>query len=417
MTMTLPLMVPITQRFPDDNVGDVAAAVHSAIETLNPPNLSGQRIAITAGSRGIASIVDVLRTVVKYVRQRGGEPFIIPAMGSHGGGTAEGQTAVLEKYGITEKGVDAPILASMDTVIVGQTRWGSPVHKDRLAHEADGIVIVGRVKEHTNYDGRHESGLVKMLAVGLGKKNGADCFHDLAMNHGYEAALLETAAQMIGASRVVFGLGLVENAYGHIARIEACTQDQLFATDARLLEYSRTIKPKLPVEELDLLIVDEIGKDISGTGMDTKVVGRIYHFGQPEPKKPRIKRIFVRDLTKATAGNATGIGLADFTTRRLAESIDRESTYVNCLTANHPEVAKLPVIFDTDREAIETAIATCGLGDPAQARVIRIRNTLDMLQMQVSESLAEALSKCEGIQVHGSPTEMLFDGMGNLVSQ
>lgn len=412
--MEFPRFFRVRQDFPNDRVADIGQAVRDAVEGCGAVIQPGASLAVTAGSRGIASIVEVLRALVDELRRRGAVPFLVPAMGSHGGGTVEGQLGVLTRYGITEAALGVPIRASMETVRVGETRWGSPVFLDRHAMESDGIVIAGRIKEHTNFEGRHESGLLKMLAVGLGKRDGAAAFHDLTMARGYEAALMETATVALRHAPVLLGLGLVENAYKQIARIAACLPADFAGTDAELLAWSRTLKPKLPVGELDVLIVDCLGKNISGTGMDTKVIGRIYHFGQPEPVSPRIKRVIVRELTEATGGNATGIGLADFTTTRVFQRIDARSTRLNSMTANHPEMARIPPWFDTDREMLEAALETTGLPDPSRARILQIRDTGNLLEMHASDPLMDELRAMDRITVLDGPFELAFDAKGQI---
>jgi hypothetical protein len=375
----------------------------------------GETVALTAGSRGIAHIALILRSVVEYLRDLGASPFIVPAMGSHGGGTAEGQRAILESYGITEEFVGAPIRAGMEVVPLGDTAEGYPVVLDRHAASADHIGVVARVKPHTGFHGRIESGLLKMMMIGLGKHAGALEYHRILLEEPYDRVVRSVARTMLARAPVAFGLALVENARDETALVEAVAPARFEEREERLLERARELIGRLPLREADLLIVDEIGKDVSGAGMDTNVVGRKRaHRGDPGPaEQPVMRHIFVRGLTAHTHGNAAGIGFADFTTRRLVEAMDYRSTVINCLTGGVAEAAALPVWFDSDREAIDAALGLLGRRRPAEARILHIRNTLLLEELEMSEPcLAEPpRTRFEPL---GPPRPLSFDAAGNL---
>jgi len=373
----------------------------------------GMRIAITAGSRGIANNVLILATLVSELKAYGAQPFLIPCMGSHGGATAEGQLEILRALGVTEASVGCPIISQMDVVELGYTQEGFPVYIDKEAAGADGIVVVNRVKPHTEYTGDIESGLMKMMTIGLGKHKGALTAHRYSVQYGYQAVILSIAGEILKSAPILFGLALVENAYDETARVVALWPDSFEETEKALLEKAKGFLATLPFDKLDILIIDEMGKEISGTGIDTNVIGRIMFIGSPEPEWPRITRIVVLDLTEESRGSAVGVGLADFITRRLANKIDYRVTYINCFTAMTPEKARLPAVGETDREAIEWAFQTIGAVEPQQARVVKIKNTLDLSRLYLSQSLVSELNVKLGWQVEGKDHELYFDSEGN----
>jgi hypothetical protein len=410
-------MVRLRQRFDRPRVEDVAAAVRQALHTLDLGRVirPGQTVALTAGSRGIANIPVVLRAVVRGLRDLGARPFLVPAMGSHGGSTAEGQRQVLESYGITEAFVGAPIRAAMDVVSLGTTAEGFPVVLDRHASEADHVGVVARVKPHTSYHGPIESGLLKMMMIGLGKHAGALAYHRLLLEHPYDWVVRSVGRLMRAQGKIAFGLALVENAYVETALVEAALPGDFEPVEERLLALAREWLPRLPWREADLLIVDEIGKEISGSGLDTNVVGRKRAFRGEEPEgQPRMRFIFVRGLSAQTHSNAAGIGLADFTTTRLVGAMDYHSTVLNCLTSGYPEAARLPVHFDSDREVIDAALAILGTRSPEEARIVHIRNTLAVEELEVSEPCLEQAWRQTDFTVEGGPYELSFDARGDL---
>src|SRR5579884_1678081 len=341
-----PRFVRIRQRFERPRVEDVAAAVRAALEPLGLEKTirPGHTVALTAGSRGIANIPVVLRATAEFLKRLGARPFLVPAMGSHGGGTAEGQRHILESYGITEEFVGVPIRASMEVVSLGDTKEGFPVVLDRHASEADHIGVVARVKPHTGYHGPIESGLMKMMMIGLGKHAGALAYHRILLEYPYDQVVRSVGRTLMAAAPIAFGLGLVENAYDETALVEGVAPEEFEPREERLLVEARRLLARLPLRKADLLIVDEIGKNISGSGMDTNVVGRKRAFRmQPPPEGiPTLRLIYVRGLSEKTHGNAAGIGLADFTTTRLVQSMNYQATVINCLTAGYPDSANLP---------------------------------------------------------------------------
>jgi hypothetical protein len=409
----LPGMVRIKQAFQGPALPDVRAATREALARVTLPVRPGQTVALTAGSRGIVNIDGIVRAAVDHLKALGARPFIIPAMGSHGGGTAAGQRAVLEHYGITEASMGCPVRATMDVVQVGEVR-GLPIWLDRHAAEADWLGVVNRVKPHTGFAGAIGSGLLKMMTIGMGKHRGAVQAHRANIRLGYETMIVALGQEMLRVARVAFGLGIVENGYDETALIRAFLPAELEAGERELLTLAKAWMAKLPCDPIDLLIVDEMGKDISGTGMDTNVIGRHATFFERPFTAPRITFIVALGLSAASHGNANGIGLADFTTRRLAGQIDWEPTYVNALTACSPSGPKLPTVLDTAQEAITVALACLGLERPAAARVVRIQNTLRLAELDVSEALLPELRGRAEIAVLGEPRPLAFDADGAL---
>jgi len=412
--MPLPRMVRVRQHFPRPRVADIGGAVRQAMSQARLPIRPGDTVAVGAGSRGIANIAAIVRATVDWLREAGARPFIIPAMGSHGGATAEGQREVLAHYGITEASMGCPVRATMDVVQVGEA-LGMPVWVDRLAAEADWIGLVNRVKPHTDFKGSIESGLFKMMTIGLGKYRGATQYHRANVTHGYETVITAVGREVLARARIGFGLGVVENGYDETARIEAFNAADLEAGERRLLAEARAWMARLPCSPLHVLVVEEMGKNISGAGMDTNVIGRPSNPHEPFPAEPRILWIVVLDLTEQSYGNAVGIGNADFTTRRLVDKIDMKPTLINAITACAPTGARIPATFETDREAVETALDCIGLTPAAAARVIRIRNTLMLGEIECSEALLPEIQAREDLEVLGEPRPLAFDAAGRIV--
>lgn len=414
--MRFPKVVPVRQRFQSTRVDDIPARVAREVsrldlsERLNP----GDSVAITAGSRGVANIAAITRSLAEELKERGARPFIVPAMGSHGGGTAAGQRGVLERYGITEAAMGAPIRATMETLPIGETREGVPVVLDRNALEADHIAVVNRIKPHTDFDAEIESGLTKMLAIGLGKHQGAIRYHRANKRYGYYRVLTGVAEVVRRRCSILLGLGIVENGYDQTGVIEAMTSDDLFEVEARLLKVAKSWLARIPFEQGDLLLVDEMGKNVSGTGMDTNVIGRRAGSGKPFAGAPRFSRVVVRDLTPESYGNAIGVGMADVVTRRLVDKIDTRPTYVNALTSTNLESVRIPVTVDSDREALETAISTSSAPSGEDCRMVWIRNTLKLDRLVASEALLDEVEGNRDLQVLGNPGELDFDAQGNL---
>lgn len=415
--MTLPKMYRIRQRLNPPVVADVAAAVRDEIARLDLRGRlkPGGRVAVTGGSRGVANIATILRATCDSLKALGAHPFIVPAMGSHGGATADGQLQVLARYGVTPESMGVPILSSMETVEIGRMSWGLPVLLDRYAAEADHIVLVNRVKPHTNFRCHVESGLMKMLVIGLGKHQGALLAHRAAVDIGLDRMVPEVGRYSLSRLPVLFAVATVENARHQTARVQAMRAEVLEETEARLLQEAWSLLGRIPFDFLHLLIVDEMGKDISGTGMDPNVIGRMYFFPNEEPKSPRYIRILVRDLTEATTGNAVGMGLADFATRRLVNKVNFHYTYTNALTGLSPMRSKMPIVFETDHDAIQGALKTIGLTDPPDARVARIKNTLELEHLFASEALLSEMRERKDLEVVDGPWEFQFSGTGDLV--
>lgn len=410
-----PRMQRVRQRFDGPRLTDVPAAVRAELERsgLLHPIGRGSAVAITVGSRGIRDIVAVVRTLAEMVRAAGALPFVVPAMGSHGGATADGQQRIVEELGVTADATGAPIRASMETVHVGTTSDGIPMHFDRCAHDADHVIVVGRVKPHTNFSGDIESGLLKMLVVGLGKHAGATVYHRAFVQHSFGHVVRTVGRELLARCRIAGGLAVVENADDETALIEAVLPADFEVRERQLLVLAKRWMPRLPIRRPDLLIVDEMGKNISGSGMDTNVVGRKPH--GPCDHDPEVRRLFVRELTPETHGNAYGIGLADFATSRLVRAIDYQTTIINCMTAAHPEAAAIPIHFETDRAAIDAALSTIGLRPPDQARVVRIRNTLRLTQVEVSEACSPDLTDRPDLERLDAPRDLTFDANDNLL--
>ncbi|MFP3952416.1 MAG: DUF2088 domain-containing protein, partial [Candidatus Bathyarchaeia archaeon] len=350
------------------------------------------------------------------VNELGADPFIVPAMGSHGGATPRGQIKVLESLGITEESVGAPIISSMETVRIGELDDGTPVHMDKNAFASDGIIVVNRVKPHTDFKGKIESGLYKMMAIGLGKQRGAETIHG-NFSRGYHELITAVGEFILKNSPIIMGIALVEDAHHKLSIIRALEPSE-FKQEEKLLEIAKEMLARLPFKEIDVLVVEEIGKNISGVGMDTNITGRFWMPGEEDPRAPEIKRIVVLDLTEETHGNALGIGLADLTTRKVFSTIDYEEMYVNGLTQGTTEPSKIPPFRPNDRDAIATAIRISGVKEPEKVKLVRIKNTLDLEDIWLSEELLKVLNKSgpsDGIEVMGKLSEMRFDIVGNLV--
>ncbi|NRF93728.1 DUF2088 domain-containing protein [Paenibacillus frigoriresistens] len=415
--MALPKIIKIRQHFHApvvEHIEETIAAQLTKTE-INERIKPGMRIAVTAGSRGIANISKIIAAVVAELKRRGACPFIVPAMGSHGGATAEGQIEVLESLGVTEANCGAPIISSMETVQIGNTPEGVPVHMDKYAHEADGVVLIARIKLHTDFKSPVgiESGLMKMAAIGLGKHRQALLLHTYGV-HGIRDIMPEVGKVVIESGRILFGVGIVENASEQTAILEAIEPERIYAREQELLLESARMYPKLPVEDVDILIVDQIGKNYSGTGMDTNIIGRMRIQGNPEPEQPRIKYIIAGDLSEESHGNALGIGLADLTTLRLTEKIDRKVMNENVITSTFLQRASIPIVLDNDREALRAALRANWNVSEDKAKIIRIFSTLHLEHMYVSEAVYEEMRSLPNISTEGEWETLSFDEFGNL---
>lgn len=413
--MEFPKIVKVRQKFPRPRVEDVEAALREQLgrEEIASTVKPGMSVALTAGSRGIAALDVILRSLVAILKEMGAEPFIVPSMGSHGGATAEGQVEILESLGVTEESCGAPIRSSMEVVEIGATDRGVPVYMDRIASEADGVVLVNRIKAHTDFRSNIESGLVKMASIGLGKHEQALALHGYGVE-GIRDFMVEVGEKVLESGHILFGVGTVENAYDEPAIIEAIPPEKILRREAELLAEYMDMMPALPVSEIDVLYVDSLGKNYSGTGMDTNVIGRFRILGVEEPERPAVKYLIVGDISRESHGNALGVGLADLTTRRLAEQVDRKAMNANVITSTFVERAKVPMTLENDEEAIETAVR-CNWGvPPDETRFVRIPNTLHLEYLHVSENLLEeALGN--GVEVVGEAADLGFDDNGNLL--
>jgi hypothetical protein len=413
MDCALPRMVRVEQRFPRPKVADIRAELAATVQALPRRDLAGKRVAITCGSRGIPSAADIMAELVAVLKESGATPFIIPAMGSHGGASAEGQRRVIEDYGITERRVNAPILASMEVVQVGELPEGVPLYCDALARGADGIVLFNKIMPHSAYKAPIESGLIKMAAIGLGKHRGASTLHTFGFDE-FPRILRSAGEHLIRTLPVVFGLAVLENAYGELASLEAIPAERIPEREPELLAEAKRIMSRLLLPAIDVLVVDEFGKDVSGAGLDPNVTGRPAT-RRPGFHAPPIQKIIVRDLTPASHGNAAGIGMADFTTLRCVEKIDLGISYTNVFTARVMDSIRIPVVLSSDRETIVVALKTCNRVTPENARVVRIRNTKSLHVIAVSESCLPDIEGRSDLAVLSPPYPMEFDAAGYLI--
>ncbi|MHC1761238.1 MAG: lactate racemase domain-containing protein [Negativicutes bacterium] len=409
----LPKMVRISQNFSTFAIQDVAATLR---EELRKPTIAGRvkkdmRIAVAVGSRGVADIPLIVRIVVEELKKLGGKPFIVPAMGSHGGATAEGQAAVLAALGVTESSAGCPIISCMDTVELGVLENRLPVLMDKNAMQADGIVVINRVKPHTSFSGANESGLAKMITIGLGKQKGADSCHMLGFQH-MEKLIVEMARIKFQQAPFLFGVGIVENSYDKVAKIAAIPAEEIIECEKQLLVEAKKNMPKILFNPLDILVVDSMGKEFSGAGCDPHVTGRA---SVPYiTMRQQTTRLVVLDITDQSHGNATGMGLADITTRRLVDKIDFDFTYANVLTATTVQAARIPLTVETDRLAIQAAVKTCNVAEKSRIRMVRIPNTLHIGHIYISECMLEEARQQSNITVLDEPAEFVFDAAGNL---
>lgn len=409
--LRIPPLYHVHQTLPTGDPIDVEKTVEAEWNRLSlSAQVAGKRIALGFGSRGVAAVDIIARKLVALVKEANGEPFIVPAMGSHGGATPAGQIEVLSGLGITESSVGCPIRATMEVVDMGMTDTGLPALVDRNVAEADGLILTNRIKVHTDFHGAHESGLLKMLAIGLGKETGARAIHQFGVT-GLRDYMPVIATHLLEKVNWIAGFGTVEDGYHRPAHIEAFSKDELVKGEQRLLIRSRELMPRIPVDNFDVLIIDEMGKDISGAGMDTNIVGRWLIDGEPEPESPCIKVIVVLDLTEASHGNATAYGIADFMSRRLFDKIDFGITTKNLFTSGFLQRARMPLVFDNDFEAIQSAIFDAyrsHIGDHHQVRMIRIKNTLDLENMWVTKNIADELRGQSNIEVNDDAQELAF---------
>jgi hypothetical protein len=416
---SFPKMIRVQQNYPAPVKLDIDGVLTREFAAVRSRIKPGARIAVAVGSRGISNLAAIIRSVIKNVKDAGGVPFIIPAMGSHGGATAEGQIEVLGTYHITEAAMGVSIRASMEVKQVGVSEDGVPCFCSVEAANADGVIIVNRIKPHTDFAGELGSGVMKMAVIGLGKQKGANTMHMAAQRIGYEQAIRGIARVIIRETPVLCGVGILEDQHHDTGKLAVMPREQIEPMENQLLIEARNIMPLLPFEEIDLLIIDRIGKNISGCGMDPNVIGRsVYGYvSSISPVgsfRPYIRRIFVRDLTPETHGNAIGIGLADITTTRLVKGMDHRFTYINALTAVQPQVAKIPIHFDTDREALEQSIASLAITDGRPPMIVRIADTLSVAHFEASEAMLPLIHSKPQLKVLSGAKDMVFGADGNL---
>ncbi|WP_188397885.1 MULTISPECIES: lactate racemase domain-containing protein [Sporomusa] len=393
----MPSMFLVHQKFSCAAINDIAGEVSGAFTqaALQCEIKAGQKIAVAVGSRGIANISTIVRCAINELKRLGADPFIVPAMGSHGGATAAGQTKVLASLGITAEQTGVPVVSSMEVILLGQTPDGVPVYLDKSAAEAEGIFLINRIKPHTDFDAPVESGLIKMIAIGLAKHKGCVAIH----THGLAKYIPQAADIVINKTNIIGGLAIIENSREKTEQLEVIRGSQLIRREPELLAKAKKLMARLPFQQLDLLIVRTMGKTISGTGMDTNVIGRQRVEGLPEPGNIAIKRIVVLDLMDDSYGNALGIGLADFTTQKLVDKIDFKTMYANVISTGYLERGKIPIYLSTEQETIETALKTIGPVKPQDAHICVIRNTLEMEELVVSASLLPAIQKQDNLEV------------------
>ena len=415
--MTFPKFAKIKQKLQMEMIHDIPGKISEQFNQVNADEKiqPGMNIAITVGSRGIANIPLIVKSVVAEVKKRGAFPFIIPAMGSHGGATAEGQVEVLKGLGVTEESAGCDIRSSMEVYEIGKTSAGIPVYIDQHAYHADGIILMNRIKPHTDFKKDLESGIVKMASIGMGKHKQALALHAHGIK-GIRDMMPEVGRFVIHNTNTLFGIGIVENAKEDTAIIEAISPKDIEEREKELLIKAFELMPALPADQIDILVVDEIGKDFSGTGMDTNIIGRVRVLDVEEPKNPSIKYIIASNLSEASQGNALGIGLAHLTTRRLFEKIDIKSMNENVITSTFLDRAKIPIVLESDREALTVALrATWGV-DPKNARIVRIPNTLHIEELYVSEVIYHELKNQDHIEVVEGLSEVEFDENGYFLS-
>jgi hypothetical protein len=409
-------MHTVTQRVVSRPMTDIVGSVRRQVAALADrlAVAPGATVAVGCSSRGISNYATIVGAVVGGLRDLGLAPFCFPAMGSHGSATAVGQARVLAQAGITEETMGCPIRSSLEVETIGELPTGMPVVMDRHAYRADAFVVVNRVKPHTEFTHLFESGLMKMTAIGMGKECGATVYHRYFLRDGY-GATIEAVVDLITAARpLLFGVGIAEDGNGATAEVEVMPAPELAAAEARMLRQVKTLVPRLPFDDIDVLVIDEMGKDISGSGMDTMIIGRLaMPLLSPDPETPRIKRIVVGDLTARSGGNADGVGLADFITQRLHDKIDRQALYINALAGSEPEHARIPMVLPTVREAVQAAMATIGPTRPETLRLVHIANTKDLATIEVSTALAAECISREGVALIGEPFDLVYTADGD----
>jgi len=413
-----PRMVKIKQRFQTNPIEDLAGTISAEFKNVSAADhiRQGQRVAVTAGSRGVNNIADITKATIEELLKLGADPFIVPAMGSHGGATAEGQRELLNHFGISERTMGVSVNSSMEVVSLGSTKDNIPVYIDKHAYTADHIIAINRVKPHTDFEGVIESGMLKMLAIGLGKQHAADCYHNLFMERGHYHVITQAARLILDTCPITFGIGIVEDQRDDTAIIKMTPREDIESEDQRLLIEAKNFLPRIPFAQFDILIVDEMSKTFSGTGMDQNVIARSVIPYHVVPDSPAIARIFVRDLAEESGGNALGIGNADFTTTRLVNKIDRDVTYMNTFTSSCPEIIRIPASFDQDRDALDACFTTLPLRKKGDARIVHIKNTLHLETLFLSETMLAEAEQNEDLEVISPAEPLSYGDDGNIAN-
>ncbi len=414
-----PRIAVIEQQFPRPKIDSIEKTVRDQFQEYdwNGFDFTSKKIAVASGSRGIVNIAHIVKAVIDNLKERGAEPFVIPAMGSHGGATVEGQTKILADYGITPETMGVPVRATMETVQVSETELNVPVYTDKNAFESDGIILVNRIKPHTDFHGDVESGLMKMITIGLGKKDGADAFHSRTSMFPHDKIILSISQKVLETGKILMGFAVLENAYHETAEIHGIPAAQIEARERELLPRAKSLMPSLPVEKADVLIIDRMGKNISGTGIDPNITGRWYGVNYRIQEKPDITRIVVLDVTAESKGNAVGLGLADFIPQRVIDKMDKDITYLNAITSRNILNAFTPLAFETDRKALEQCMISLGkMITSENVRLLHIRDTLSVTTLEASEALLPELKELPQVTTISELREMQFDGKGNFAS-
>lgn len=391
-------LTKIRQHFTKNGLADVKGEVSKELLKLRHLIKPGTTVAIAVGSRGIRNIALIVREVAGFIRANGATPFIVPSMGSHGNAIAEMQAQILSDYGISEKDLGVPVRSSMDVIELPQGDSPVGVFTDKNASQADGIILINRIKPHTDYHGNYESGLVKMTVIGLGKEKQASAIHSYGV-YGLAELIPVVAKEIISTGKIIGGLAVVENAYDETMHVSALRSDEFFDKEPALLEMAKRNMPTLPADYIDVLIIDEMGKNISGVGVDPNIIGRMKIYGQKEPERPDVRAIIITDITRESHGNAIGVGLADVITRNLFDKIDFPSTYTNGITSSFYERIKIPVIAESDNEAFKLALRSCGYLKEGEEKVVRIKNTLHLDELYVSNQVLELIKDSGKIEI------------------
>ncbi len=400
-------LTKIRQHFSDNSMHDVKKEVRRELLRFDQQIKAGKNIAISVASRGIDNLELIVKETVSFVKEKGAIPFIIPAMGSHGGATVEGQLAILTDYGITEDKIGVPVRATMEVVEIKNEENPNRLFMDKMAYASDGVLMINKIKPHTDFRGKYESGLAKMSVIGLGNEKGANAIHKFGV-YGLSHMLQGSAKNIISTGKILGGIAIVENASDRTMLIRALLANEIIDKEPELLDLAKRNRPTFPVEDIDVLILDRMGKNISGAGIDTNIIGRIKIYGQDEPGNPSIKSIVVTDLTNESHGNAIGIGLADVITKKLKDKIDFFVTYTNVVTSSFFERGKIPVVAETDQEAMQYALRSCGYIKPGNERIIRLRDTLHLEVLYVSDGILKEIQSKDQIEIIETGKE-LFD--------